>query len=226
MGISILLIEDDLDLAQSLIEHLQLDGVVCDYASNGEQGLMLAKEYEYDVLVIDIMLPELDGYGVCSTLRRDGVDTPILMLTALDGIEDKILGFNAGTDDYLAKPFFMEELMLRIKALAKRRSGQVQKITVGELSVDTSCRKAWRVGQRLDLTPKEWNLLVCLVEESPKPVSREKLFRAVWGEDVPDSNSLNVYMHKLRQKVDKGYAYKLIHTISGVGFAVRGPDDG
>ncbi|OBQ54077.1 response regulator transcription factor [Halodesulfovibrio spirochaetisodalis] len=226
MGISILLIEDDLDLAQSLIDHLQLDGIVCDYASNGEQGLMLARENEYDVLVLDVMLPELDGYGVCSALRQDGVDTPVLMLTALDGIEDKVSGFNAGTDDYLAKPFFMEELMLRIKALAKRRSGQVQKMTVGELSIDTSVRKAWRDGQELELTPKEWALLLCLVEESPKPVSREKLIRVVWGEDIPDSNSLNVYMHKLRQKLDKGYAHKLIHTITGVGFALREPGDG
>lgn len=226
MGISILLIEDDLDLAQSLIDHLQLDGIVCDYASNGEQGLILARENEYDVLVLDVMLPELDGYGVCSALRQDGVDTPVLMLTALDGIEDKVSGFNAGTDDYLAKPFFMEELMLRIKALAKRRSGQVQKMTVGELSIDTSVRKAWRDGQELELTPKEWALLLCLVEESPKPVLREKLIRVVWGEDIPDSNSLNVYMHKLRQKLDKGYAHKLIHTITGVGFALREPEDG
>lgn len=226
MGISILLIEDDLDLAQSLIDHLQLDGIVCDYASNGVQGLMLARENEYDVLVLDVMLPELDGYGVCSALRQDGVDTPVLMLTALDGIEDKVSGFNAGTDDYLAKPFFMEELMLRIKALAKRRSGQVQKMSVGELSIDTSVRKAWRDGQELELTPKEWALLLCLVEESPKPVLREKLIRVVWGEDIPDSNSLNVYMHKLRQKLDKGYAHKLIHTITGVGFALREPGDG
>lgn len=220
MSINVLLVEDDFDLAATVVQYLELEGMVMDHAFNGESGLNLARQVAYDVLVLDVMLPSMDGLSVCARLREDGIDMPVLMLTARDAIDDKLAGFRAGTDDYLVKPFELAELAARIKVLAKRKSGQSRKLTVGELSMDLDRREAYRGERRLHLTPTCWNLLEALMRRSPNVVSRRKLEKALWGDNPPESDSLKVHMHKLRQQVDGDASSTMIRTVPGHGFAL------
>lgn len=224
--LKLLLAEDDLDLAQTLVQYLELEGFICDHVSNGIAGLNLIKQNSYDVLLLDINMPRLDGLGLCQRLREQGNDIPVLMLTARDQLNDKLLGFDAGTDDYLVKPFEMQELLARVRALSHRRSGQVQKLTCGELQMNLSEKILLRNGQALKLSPTGWRLLECLMRASPSPVPREALMDAAWGDDHPDSNSLKVHMYNLRKAVDGSFSESLLHTISGVGFAIRPPGTG
>lgn len=220
MNIYALLVEDDLDLAASLIEYLELEGVTCDYAANGIHGLQLARQHRYDVIMLDVMLPKLDGLSLCANLRRDGLDVPVLMITARDTLDDKIEGFESGSDDYLVKPFALMELLLRVQALAKRRSSQPRRYVIGDLEVDAEQHLATRAGVKLALSPKEWALLEYMAKMSPNIVLRDEMQRAVWGEVLPESNTLKVHMHNLRQKVDKPFPQPLIKTVPGVGFAL------
>ncbi len=221
MGIIILLVEDDFDLAETVIQYLELEGIECDHATNGEAGLNLARENTYDVLILDIMLPRLDGLGICEAVRSDGQDTSVLMLTSRDTLEDKVAGFDAGTDDYLVKPFAMKELVARIKALAKRRSGQVRRLSVGDLVMDLNSREVWRSDKKLKLTPTGWILLETLMRSSPDLITRRHLEQALWNGEPPDSNSLKVHLHKLRQQVDKSFSKSMILTVPGHGFVLR-----
>ena len=226
MTVHTLLVEDNVSLAQTVIAYFDLEGIDCDYASTGSQGLDLALSNDYQAILLDINLPRMNGLEVCEVLRNRGVDVPVLMLTARDSLADKLAGFDAGTDDYLVKPFELIELAARVKALAKRRSLLAQQLEVGPLQMDLSLRTACRHGQTLTLTPTCWTLLEILMRESPNVVSREKLQNAIWrGSDLPDSNVLKVHLYKLRQQVDKPFSTKLIQTISGHGFAIRVPDD-
>lgn len=220
MSIAVLLVEDDFDLAAAVVGSLELEGVICDHAADGVQGLELARSTAYDVLLLDIMLPRLSGIGVCERLRAEGVDTPILMLTARETLDDKVVGFNAGTDDYLTKPFEMDELLVRIRALSKRYSRQSRKLAVADLVMDLDTHEAARGSRPLQLTPTEWRLLETLAASSPRVVSRAKLERAVWGDVTPSSSSLKVYVSKLRKKVDAAPSARLIHTVPGVGVAL------
>ena len=204
MHIQLLLVEDNLDLANTVIEYLEISGIVCDHASNGQTGLNLALSQHYDVILLDIMLPRLDGQQLCQQLRQQGSQTPILMLTSLDALSDKLASFAAGADDYLVKPFEMAELVARIRALSMRRSGQ-----------------ASRPGQELHLSPICWTLLECLMRASPEPVTRERLETTIWGDEPPDSNTLKVHMHRLRKTVDKSFGQPLIHTLPGIGIQMR-----
>ncbi|KAA1173777.1 response regulator transcription factor [Marinobacter salinexigens] len=219
--LKLLLVEDDLDLAQTLVQYLELEGMICDHASNGIAGLNLINSNSYDVLLLDINMPRLDGLGLCQRLRAQGNDTPILMLTARDQLDDKLEGFRAGTDDYLVKPFEMAELVVRVTALSRRRSGQVQKLTCGGLEMNLSEHSASRDGRTLKLSPTSWRLLECLMRASPAPVSRENLMDAVWGDDHPDSNSLKVHIFNLRKSIDGPFEEPLLHTITGAGFALK-----
>ena len=221
-----LLVEDNVSLAQTVIEYFDLEGIDCDYASTGSQGLELALSNDYQAILLDINLPRMNGLEVCEILRNRGVEIPVLMLTARDSLADKLAGFDAGTDDYLVKPFELIELAARVKALAKRRSLLAQQLEVGPLQMDLSLKTACRHGQTPTLTPTCWTLLEILMRESPNVVSREKLQNAIWrGSDLPDSNVLKVHLYKLRQQVDKPFSTKLIQTVSGHGFAIRVPDD-
>lgn len=222
MAYVVLLVEDALDLADTVIQYLELEGVNCDHAASGEAGLHLALQHHYDVIILDIMLPRMNGLEVCEALRGKGIDTPVLMLTARDALTDKLAGFRAGTDDYLLKPCALEELYVRVNALARRRSSQARFLTVADLQLNLDEKLATRNGQQLNLSPTGWILLELLVRESPKVVSREQLEQAVWGEERPGSNSLKVHIHHLRQQVDKGFDQPLIQTVPGHGFAVRG----
>ena len=223
MHIHLLLVEDNLDLANTIIEYLEITGIVCDHASNGQTGLNLALSQHYDVILLDIMLPRLDGQQLCKQLREQGKQTPILMLTSLDALPDKLASFAMGADDYLVKPFELAELVARIRALSLRRSGQASRLQVADLTMDLSTRKVSRAGQELHLSPTCWTLLECLMRASPEPVGRERLEATVWGDEPPDSNTLKVHMHRLRKAVDKDFSQALIHTISGVGVQLRTP---
>lgn len=219
--LNVLLVEDDIDLADTIIDYLELTGINCMHVANGVAGLELAQSESYHVLLLDINLPRLDGFSLCERLRRTGDDTPILMLTARDSIADKVEGFSAGTDDYLVKPFLLQELVIRIKALAKRRSGQAQKLSCHDLVMDLASKKVEREGVTLKLSPTTWKILEVLLRASPKPVSREKIEEAVWGDDLPESNNLKVHIFNLRKVVDASFTTKLVHTVQGHGFAVK-----
>jgi len=221
MGIQVLLVEDDLDLATTVIEYLDLESIDCDYAANGQAGLQLALENSYQVILLDINMPRMSGLNVCEALRKNGIDTPVLMLTARDTIEDKLAGFEAGTDDYLVKPFAMEELVARINALSQRRSGRSKKLTVADLQLDLSQKTVTRGKQNIELSPTSWAILETLMREAPKVVSRKELEQAVWQGDPPDSNALKVHLHRLRQKIDKPFPTPLIQTVPNHGFAIR-----
>jgi DNA-binding response OmpR family regulator len=163
----------------------------------------------------------MSGLEVAQRIRAKGIDVPILMLTARDTLDDKLTGFAKGADDYLVKPFAMEELIVRTQVLAKRRSGQVTKLVVEDLVLDLQVKTAQRGGEAIKLSPTGFKILECLMRESPNPVSRDSLMQNVWGDEQPDSNSLKVHMFNLRKAVDRNEINKLIHTIKGVGFALR-----
>ena len=219
--LSTLLVEDDFDLAETVIDYLELDAIRCDYASNGMAGLQLMGENNYDVVLLDLNLPCLDGLTLCEKVRAAGNDTPILMLTARDHLTDKLAGFEAGTDDYLVKPFELQELVVRIQALAKRRSGQAQILRCGDLEMNMSERRVTRAGQPLKLSPIGWQLLEVLLRATPQVISRRQLMAAVWGEDTPDSDSLKVHLFHLRKTIDAPFERSLLQTVAGHGIALK-----
>jgi DNA-binding response OmpR family regulator len=226
MTFNTLLVEDNVSLAQTVIAYFDLEGIDCDYASNGSQGLELALLNDYQVILLDINLPRINGLEVCEMIRKQGVDIPVMMLTARDSLEDKLAGFDAGTDDYLVKPFELSELVARVKALFNRRSLHSMKLEVGPLVMDLSLKTVCREGQKLKLTPTCWKLLEILMRESPNLVSREKMQNTIWNEpDLPESDVLKVHLYKLRQQVDKPFSIKLIQTVSSHGVAIRVPND-
>ncbi len=225
MSLFLLLVEDDFDLAATIVQYLELEGMICDHAASGEAGLNLAKQNDYDVLLLDIMLPRMNGLELCQALRNKGKDTPVLMLTARDTLDDKLAGFTSGTDDYLVKPFDMQELIMRIRALARRKSGQAKILKVFDLTMHLDSKEAFRSERKLALTPTGWILLETLVRLSPAVVSRNKLVQAVWGDEIPESNSLKVHLHKLRKQVDGSKKSPMLQTIPGHGYVLRRPDE-
>lgn len=221
MSINVLLVEDDIDLAATVVDYLEIEGVRCDHAANGIQGLSLIGANDYQVILLDLNLPKLDGLSVCQKVRENSDDTPILMLTARDSLGDKVAGFDAGTDDYLVKPFEIEELLIRVIALSKRRSGQASTLNVGELTLALKARSATYAGDTIKLTPITFKLLEKLMREANKPVSRAALMQVVWGDEQPDSNSLKVHIHHLRKQLEKVEANLAIETETGFGFVLR-----
>ncbi|MBB1316424.1 response regulator transcription factor [Shewanella sp. SR43-4] len=219
--LQLLLVEDDLDLATAVIEYLELEGILCDHSANGSAGLNLILLNRYDAVILDLNLPKMNGLQVCESLRLQGIDVPVLMLTARDTLNDKLDGFAKGADDYLIKPFAMEELIVRIRVLSRRRSGQAMRLTVADLVLDLQQKQAFRNGVGLKLSPTAFKILDVLIRASPNPVSREKLMQSVWGDDQPDSNSLKVHMFNLRKHLDGNQELKLLHTVSGHGFAIK-----
>lgn len=219
--LQLLLVEDDLDLATAVIEYLELEGILCDHSANGRAGLNLILLNRYDAVILDLNLPKMNGLQVCESLRLQGIDVPVLMLTARDTLNDKLDGFAKGADDYLIKPFAMEELIVRIRVLSRRRSGQAMRLTVADLVLDLQQKQAFRNGVGLKLSPTAFKILDVLIRASPNPVSREKLMQSVWGDDQPDSNSLKVHMFNLRKHLDGNQELKLLHTVSGHGFAIK-----
>lgn len=220
--LQLLLVEDDIDLASAVIDYLDLEDMLCDHAGNGVAGLNLLQNNYYDVLILDLNLPKMNGLEVCETLRSEGIDIPILMLTAKDTLDDKLIGFAKGADDYLVKPFAMQELIARIQVLSRRRSGQVTKLSVSGLTLDIQQQQITRHDQVLKLSPTAFKILTILMRASPTPVAREKLMRSVWGEEQPDSNSLKVHMFNLRKSLNHACGDELmIETLVGRGFVLK-----
>lgn len=224
---TIMLVEDHDDLAASIGDYLEAAGFAMDYAADGAIALNLLEENSYDAIILDLMLPKIDGIRVCERLRDRGDGTPILMLTARDQIDDKVTGFNAGADDYLVKPFDMEELAARIKALVRRARGEMSDgaLRVGDLVFDPRTMRVERAGQRITLSPTSARILKVLMRESPRLVSREQLENELWGDLLPDSDTLRSHMYNLRKGIDRPFSTKLLHTVQGMGFKLATPDD-
>ncbi|MCE5364460.1 response regulator transcription factor [Pseudomonas anguilliseptica] len=224
----ILVIEDNRDILANVLDYLQLKGFTVDCAQDGLSGLHLATTGHYDLIVLDIMLPGMDGYQVCQRLREDGHnEVPILMLTARDALDDRLQGLQVGADDYLIKPFALSELVARIEAILRRSQGsRKRQLKVADLLYDLDTLHVSRAGQALKLNPLALKLLAVLMQRSPAVVRREVLEEALWGDDCPDSDSLRSHIHQLRQVLDKPFATALLHTQHGVGYRLAEPDNG
>jgi len=223
----ILVIEDNRDILANVLDYLQLKGYSVDCAQDGLSGLHLATTVHYDLIVLDIMLPGVDGYQVCKRLREDArSEIPILMLTARDALEDRLTGLRAGADDYLIKPFALAELVARIEAILRRSSGgRKRQLKVADLVYDLDTLDITRARQPLKLNPLTMKLLAILMQKSPAVVRRETLEEALWGDDSPDSDSLRSHIHQLRQVIDKPFATPLLHTLHGVGYRLADKDN-
>jgi len=222
----ILVVEDNRALASNIIEYLEAYGYECDYADNGALGLKLAINQSFNAIVLDVMLPEKDGVSLCSELRETGINTPILMLTARDTLEDKLEGFKAGTDDYLVKPFDLPELVARIQVLTKRTSKNDTKLQVDDLIMDTGLREVTRAGKYIELNKARWQILELLMKTYPQVVTRQQIEESIWPDQLPDSDVLKSHIYKLRQAIDKPFETQLIQTVRGVGLVLKGDNDG
>jgi DNA-binding response OmpR family regulator len=216
----ILIVEDDVALATSIAEFLELQGAECDFAYNGLAGVELATQESFDAVILDLMLPKLDGMDACQALRKQGNTTPILMLTAMGTTEDQLSGFLAGVDDYVVKPCPMPLLWARLNALYRRSLNQQALHKLGPLTVDIESRRLQRDGVEITLTPTEWKILEILLRHSPKVVSRADIEQWVWPDEEPDKGRLNVHLHALRKAVDKPFEFPLIKTVTGLGLSI------
>lgn len=202
------------------MDYLATEDIEVDYAAKGRQGLELARTREHDVIVLDVNLPEMDGFTICRELRGTySIDTPVLMLTARDQLEDKLTGFNRGADDYLVKPFDNEELLVRLRALLKRHRGEVtqKRSRIGELSLDSGTQQVWRDGQEIIVSPTGFRILRILMRESPEVVTRQAIQQELWGTDIPDTDTLRSHIYNLRKVVDHPFEQAMIQTVKGVG---------
>lgn len=224
-GLRILIVEDEIAIAEAVKGVLAADGHAVDIEADGGQVLELIGAYAYDLVVLDVILPGMDGFALCSALRRSGFPGPILMLTALDDVEDRISGLDRGADDYLAKPFSMDELRARIRALGRRRVEQrAPRIEVGDLVMDPATLGVWRAGHRIRLTSREFALLELLARHPNQIFARARLIDALWDAAfAAESNIVEVYIHSLRRKVDEGRRDGLIETVRGSGYRLRVP---
>jgi len=224
----ILIVEDHPDILANLYGFLEPKGHVLDSARNGYAALALASENDYDVIVLDIGLPGLNGLELCQKLRGElALATPVLMLTARDSLSDKVAGFDSGADDYLVKPFSLVELEVRLKALVRRSEGRnagSNKLRFGELVFDPDTQQASRNHHPIHLTRTGYILLRTLMSAAPRIVPRAALEQAVWGEDRPDSDALRTHIHALRQALDKPFAHPMLLTVPGAGYRLALPD--
>ena len=222
---NLLIVEDEERMMDLLRRGLTEEGHMATCASDGAEGLALAKAYEFDVIILDVMLPKLSGYELAKRLRTEKVRTPILMLTARDSVPDVVRGLDLGADDYMTKPFSFDELVARLRAVQRRSlAAQDTNLRVADLVLDPSSREVVRAEARVSLTRTEYNLLERLMYRAGKVVSRRSLIESVWGFDRDiEENTLDAFMHLLRNKIDPPGRKKLIHTVRGVGYTIR-PD--
>ena len=223
----ILVIEDNVTIAKQLVEFLSSHAWSVDHAFKGKQGLALAQEHIYDVVILDLGLPDMDGLEVCRTLKQETALQPgILMLTARDAFEDKAEGFHLGTDDYLTKPFDLREVALRCKALGRRNDlHQPKEIIAGELRINIANKTAYRQDKELKLTSTGFLILKTLMQAHPHPVSRREILHRIWGDAPPESDALKSHVYSLRSTVDKPFPTSLIKTVLNIGFKLDIPDD-
>ncbi len=219
----ILLVEDEKDLAAIIKQGLEEAGYAVDMAHDGEEGLYMAETYPADVIVLDIMLPLMDGLEVLKTLRKKGVMTPVILLTARDALLDKIKGLDTGADDYLTKPFVFDELLARIRSLMRRKATVKEAIIrVADLEVDTASHQVKRAGKTVPLSAKEYSLLEFLAYRRGNVVSRTDIVEHIYNEEAEmDSNVVDVYINYLRNKIDRDHKKKLIHTVRGAGYILK-----
>ena len=220
----ILVVEDDLEAQRYLVQGLKESGHVVDEASDGETGLSLALSRPYDVAIVDRMLPKLDGLKVVAEMREHGNTTPVLFLSALSEVDDRVKGLKAGGDDYLTKPYAFVELLARVDALMRRRSpvGVKTRLDVGDLELDLLTRGAKRSGTDIDLQPREFRLLEYLMRHAGQVVTRTMLLESVWEYHFdPQTNVIDVHISRLRAKIDKGFEVPLLHTVRGAGYMIR-----
>jgi heavy metal response regulator len=218
----ILVIEDERKIASFIKRGLKEDGYTVDTAFDGEEGYRQTAENEYDLIILDVMLPKKDGITLCRQLRHDGIATPVLMLTAKDSVQDKVKGLDSGADDYLTKPFAFAELQARIRALLRKGVRNETRLQAGDLVLDVAAHSAARCGKEIVLTMKEYSLLEYLVRNAGKVVTRTMIAEHVWEIDFDTStNIIDVYINYLRNKIDSGYEKKLIHTIRGRGYMIK-----
>lgn len=221
--LSILVVEDQTAIATNIAEFLEAKGHLLDFAKDGKQGLNLALSNYYDVIVLDLMLPGIDGWEVCRELRQQATrHIPILMLTARDSLDDKVKGFELGADDYLTKPFELEELLVRCIALSRRNQLQTDHlISIGSLTIDRGKRKVKRSHKTIELQQIPYTILLALAEAFPRVVSRSEMIQRIWGDDLTESDSLRSHIYQLRQQVDKPFDTPMIKTVHGVGFSLE-----
>ena len=219
----ILVVEDEKKIADFIKRGLKEEGYAVDTSNDGENGFFLAKTNEYDLIILDLMLPKLDGITVCKKLRDEKILVPIVMLTAKDAVKDKVTGLDAGADDYLTKPFAFEELLARIRAILRKKSEQKEtKLQIGDLSLDLQTHKVARAGKNIELTSKEYALLEYLMRNSGKVVTRTMISEHVWDIDFDTfTNVIDVYINYLRNKIDSDSKKKLIQTVRGRGYILK-----
>jgi DNA-binding response OmpR family regulator len=225
----ILVVEDNKDIAENIADYFEPLGYTMDFAADGLTGLHLAVTQRFDVIVLDLMLPGMDGITLCQKLRLEGkVNTPVIMLTARDQLDDKLMGFQAGADDYLVKPFSVKELEVRIKALIKRShlSSTDTNLSLADLQYDPDTLQAFRAKQKLELNPIQRRLLEILLKNSGRVVTREELERHIWGDILPDNDVLRTHIYSLRNIIDKPFEKKLLHTIHGAGYRLYDEQSG
>ncbi len=222
----VLIIEDDKQAAAYLVKGLKESGYVVDHAETGTDGLFLASSEPYDAMIVDRMLPGIDGLSIVEMLRKNEIRTPVLILSALDKVDDRVTGLKAGGDDYLTKPYAFSELQARLEALLRRGSPSAAetRFTVGDLALDLLSRTATRAGQPIALQPREFQLLEYLMRHSGQVVTRTMLLENVWGYHFdPQTNVIDVHISRLRQKIDQSFDTALLHTVRGAGYCLRAP---
>lgn len=224
----VLIIEDNRDIAENISQYLEAKGHVVDYAGDGVTGLHLATVNEYDVIVLDLMLPGMDGLLVCSKLRQESKkNTPVLMLTARDALHEKLAGFEAGGDDYLVKPFALAELEARLTVLHRRviQTGGTAVIKVADLEYNTETLSVKRAGQSIHLRPTTRKILALLMKKTHRVVTRAEIESEIWNDNPPDGDVLRAHIYAIRNAIDKPFDVKLLHTLHGTGFRLCSPED-
>jgi len=222
---AVLVVEDNQDIAIQLVDHLSDKGFVVDYAADGKTALQLLETHSFDIVILDLMLPDMDGLSICRRIKQT-LDTniPVLMLTARDSLDEKVQGFEEGADDYLTKPFALQEVYVRCLALGKRQQLHQQKtLTIGELEINVQQHSAVRAGQSLSLSSTDFSILRLLAEAYPNAVSKRQLNQQVWGDDLPQTDALRSHIYTLRSVVDKPFSYPMIKTLHGIGFKLALP---
>ncbi len=218
----LLIIEDNPAIVENITDFLEAKGYIMDFAMDGIGGLHLALTHDYDVIVLDIMLPGMDGITLCKNLRQQAKNhTPVIMLTARDTLEDKLIGFDSGADDYLVKPFALKELEARVKALAKRGNIETRILRVGNLTMDLGTLEVCRQGNDITLNNTCISILKQLMETAPNVVERKNMEHSLWGDMPPGSDALRTHMYTLRKKIDKPFDRAMIETVHGIGFRIK-----
>ncbi len=219
----ILLVEDDSGVAGFIVKGLTEERYAVDLSTDGEEGYVRASAIAYDLIILDVMLPHLDGLSICRRLRSQGQSVPIILLTAKDAIEDRVTGLDMGADDYLTKPFAFPELLARIRSLLRRGSGQTAtRLKVGDLEMDPVTHQAWRAGQEQTLTNKEYAILEYLMRNENRVLTRSAIIEHVWDIQYDNlTNIVDVHIRSLRAKIDREFATTLIHTVRGVGYVLK-----